>query len=47
MTIVTPETYIRAESDRSFHNVQALAGGANRFYHIRSRRRSTRRPSSV
>jgi hypothetical protein len=32
---VTPETYIRAESDRSFHNVQALAGGVNRFYHIR------------
>ena len=32
---VTPETYIRAESDRSFHNIQALAGGVNRFHHIR------------
>lgn len=33
---VTPETYIRAETDRSFLNIQALAGGINRFYHIRS-----------
>ena len=32
---VSPETYIRAESDRSFMNIQALAGGVNRFYHIR------------
>jgi hypothetical protein len=32
---VTPETYIRAESDRSFLNFQALAGGVNRFYHVR------------
>jgi hypothetical protein len=32
---VTPETYIRAESDRSFGNIQALAGGVNRFYNIR------------
>ncbi|MFO1060981.1 MAG: DUF1254 domain-containing protein [Dongiaceae bacterium] len=35
MTRVTPETYIRAESDRSFANIQALAGGVNRWYHIR------------
>jgi len=35
MIKVTPETYIRAESDRSFSNVQALAVGVNRFYLIR------------
>lgn len=35
MTAVTPDTYIRAESDRSFANIQALAGGPNRWYHIR------------
>jgi hypothetical protein len=35
MNKATPETYIRAESDRSFMNVQALAGGINRFYHFR------------
>lgn len=35
MIAVTPETYIRAESDRSFSNVQALAGGPNRWYHFR------------
>ncbi len=33
---VTPETYIRAESDRSFLNIQALASGINRFYHVRA-----------
>jgi hypothetical protein len=33
---VTPETYIRAESDRSFRNVAGLAGGVNRFFHIRA-----------
>lgn len=33
---VTPETYIRAETDRSFLNIHALAGGVNRFYHFRS-----------
>lgn len=32
---VTPETYIRAESDRSFNNINALAGGVNKFYHFR------------
>ena len=35
MIKVTPETYIRAESDRSFANIQALAGGINRWYFIR------------
>jgi hypothetical protein len=35
-THVTPETYIRAETDRSFHNIEALAGGVNTFYHFRS-----------
>jgi len=35
MIKVTPETYIRAESDRSFMNIQTLAGGVNRFYNIR------------
>src|SRR5512137_1589236 len=33
---VTPETYVRAESDRTFGNLAALAGGVNRFHHIRS-----------
>src|SRR5512137_3040365 len=33
---VTPETYVRAESDRTFSNLAALAGGVNRFHHIRS-----------
>lgn len=33
---VTPATYVRAESDRSFHNIQAMAGGVNRFYHFRA-----------
>lgn len=35
MTPVTAENYIRAESDRSFGNIQALAGAPNRWYHIR------------
>ena len=35
-TKVTPETYIRAESDRSFRNIAGLAGGVNRFFHIRA-----------
>ena len=33
---VTPETYIRAESDRTFHNTTKLAGGVNRFFHFRA-----------
>jgi hypothetical protein len=32
---VSPTTYIRAETDRSFQNIQSLAGGINRFYHFR------------
>jgi hypothetical protein len=35
-TLVTPETYIRAESDRQFGDVVTMAGGVNRFYHLRS-----------
>ena len=34
-TKVTPETYIRAESDRQFGVVAKMAGGVNRFYHFR------------
>ena len=33
---VTPDTYIRAETDRSFGNYVGLAGGVNRFYHYRA-----------
>jgi hypothetical protein len=34
---VAPETYIRAETDRSFHNIVQLNGGAiNALYHFRS-----------
>ena len=33
---VTPETYIRAESDRQFGNIVKMAGGVNRLYHFRS-----------
>ena len=32
---VTPETYIRAETDRQFAGVAKMAGGVNRFYHFR------------
>jgi len=32
---VTPENYIRAETDRNFHNFLGLTGGVNRFFHIR------------
>jgi hypothetical protein len=35
-TLVTPETYIRAESDRQFGNVFKMAGGVNRLFHFRS-----------
>jgi hypothetical protein len=31
MSTVTPETYIRAESDRTFGNLLGLAGGVNRL----------------
>jgi hypothetical protein len=33
---VTPETYIRAETDRQFGEIEKMAGGINRFYHFRS-----------
>ena len=32
---VTPETYVRAESDRQFGVVVKMAGGVNRFFHFR------------
>jgi hypothetical protein len=35
MVKVTPETYVRAESDRQFGVVVKMAGGVNRFYHFR------------
>jgi len=35
MKTVTPETYIRAESDRQFGVVVNMAGSVNRFYHFR------------
>lgn len=35
MQLVTPETYIRAESDRQFGDIVKMAGGVNRFYHFR------------
>ena len=34
-TQVTPETYIRAESDRQFGVVAKMADGVNRFFHFR------------
>ena len=34
-TLVTRETYCRAESDRTFHNASKLTGGVNRFFHFR------------
>ena len=33
---VIPETFIRAETDRMFYDISRLAGGINKFYHIRS-----------
>jgi hypothetical protein len=35
MKTVTPESYIRAESDRQFGEVVKMVGGVNRLYHIR------------
>jgi hypothetical protein len=35
-TLVTRETYCRAESDRTFNNATKLAGGINRFFHFRN-----------
>nr|NLI50026.1 DUF1254 domain-containing protein [Propionibacterium sp.] len=34
-TLVTAESYIRAETDRQFGVVAQMAGGVNRFYHFR------------
>ncbi len=33
---VTSETYIRAESDRQFHQIARMAGEVNRFFHFRN-----------
>jgi hypothetical protein len=33
---VTPDTYIRAETDRQFADIVKMAGGVNRLYHFRS-----------
>ena len=33
---VTPQTYVRAETDRNFANLVQLAGGVNRFFHFRT-----------
>ncbi|HQR68391.1 MAG TPA: DUF1254 domain-containing protein [Thermoanaerobaculia bacterium] len=32
---VTPENYVRAETDRNFQNFLGLTGGVNRFFHVR------------
>jgi hypothetical protein len=34
--LVTPENYVRAETDRQFEVVAKMAGGVNRLYHFRS-----------
>jgi len=34
-TLVTPETYIRAETDRTFYNASQLAGGVNSMFSFR------------
>ncbi len=35
-TAVTPQTYIRAETDRQFAEVVTMAAGVNRLYHFRA-----------
>ncbi len=35
-TRVTPETFIRAETDRMFYGTARQAGGVNRLYHFRT-----------
>jgi len=35
-TLVTPETYIRAETDRTFYNASQLAGGVNSMFSFRN-----------
>ncbi len=32
---VTPETYVRAETDRQFGVVARMAGGVNQLFHFR------------
>lgn len=34
-TVVTPDTFIRAESDRYFAGIQQQAGGVNKLFHFR------------
>ncbi len=34
--LVTPETYIRAETDRQFTEIVKMSGGVNRLYHFRT-----------
>lgn len=34
--VVEPSNYIRAETDRSFHNIFGLSGAMNTFYHFRA-----------
>ncbi len=34
--VVTPETFIRAETDRMFQDLSKQAGGINKFFHFRS-----------
>ena len=36
MKTVTPETFIRAETDQTFSNTLKLSGAVNKFYHFRS-----------
>jgi len=35
-TPVTPETYIRAETDRTFYNASQMAGGVNKMFSFRN-----------
>ena len=35
-TVVTPETFIRAETDRMYQAMINVAGGTNKFYHFRN-----------
>jgi hypothetical protein len=34
--LVTPETYIRAETDRAFYNASQLTGGVNSMFSFRN-----------
>ncbi|WP_336518052.1 DUF1254 domain-containing protein [Pollutibacter soli] len=34
--IVTPENFIRAETDRMFYSFTLIAGGVNKFHHVRN-----------